>query len=147
MEVADAFMENISRLRNRYADREVVRVFYQIWNEPVITLGGDHLISKLITDCGGVNIFADVSSLAPRVSIESVLERDPEAIITGGMGDQRPAWLDEWKRYDFLSAARNEHLFHVHPDLVQRHTTRLADGMRILCEQIDTVRRQRARNE
>ncbi len=143
--VADTFMRRIDDLRTRYSNRSPVTVFYQVWNEPLITLGGDHLISKLIAGCGGVNVFAGLSALAPRVGVESVLERNPEAIITGGMGTRRPEWLDEWKRYEFLRAAADDNLFHVHPDLVQRHTTRLAEGMQALCEQIDTVRRRRAR--
>lgn len=141
--VAESFMRRIRDLRSRYASRPPVSVFYQVWNEPLITLGGDHLISKLIAGCGGANVFSDLTSLAPRVGVESVLERNPEAIITGGMGERRPEWLDEWKRYEFLRAAANDNLFHVHPDLVQRHTTRLAEGMEALCEQIETVRQRR----
>ncbi len=140
--IAEEFMERISNLRRIYGSREPVRVFYEVWNDPLITLNGEHLISKLISGCGGINVFADLPSLAPKISMESVLERDPEAIITGGMGERRPEWLDEWKRFEFLRAVQHGNLFHVHPDLVQRHTTRLADGMATLCEQIDTVRRR-----
>ncbi len=141
--VADDFMHRITALRARYAHRDPVTVFYEVWNDPLITLNGEHLISKLLTGCGAVNVFAELASLAPRVSVEAVLERDPEAIITGGMGDRRPEWLADWLRYDFLRAAARDNLFHVHPDLVQRHTTRLADGMAALCELVETARGRR----
>ncbi len=141
--VAADFEARIDSIRRLYSKRDIVPVFYQVWHDPLITLSGDHLISKLITGCGGRNVFDDIDALAPRVGVEAVLARDPEAIITGGAGNVRPEWLDEWHRYGFLLAAKRDNLFHVNPDIVQRHTTRLADGMAALCEIIDTARRRR----
>lgn len=141
--VADRFMQRILELRSRYSGRDPVAVFYEVWNDPLITLNGEHIVSKLLHDCGAYNVFGDLATLAPKVSVEAVLARDPEAIITGGMGDKRPEWLDDWERYDFLRAVRHDNLFHVHPDLTQRHTIRLAQGMEAMCESIETARQRR----
>ncbi len=137
---ASAFTEAIARTRSSFSTRSTVRVFYQVWNEPVITLGGQHMLSALISDCGGVNVFQAVAELAPTVSVESVLERDPDVIIASGESESRPPWLDAWKRFEFLRPVRRHALFHIDPNLVQRHTTRLADGFARLCELIDAVR-------
>ncbi len=139
-EVATRFTVEIEATRARYASRATVRVFYQVWNGPVITLGGGHMVNALIADCGGSNVFASTPGLAPTVSVESILERDPDAIIASGEGAARPAWLDEWGNYPFLRAVGHGNLFHLDPDLVQRHTIRIADGMRQLCELVDTAR-------
>jgi len=130
----------LGALRERYAHRAPIRVLYEIWNEPLQTINGDHLISQVLTLCGGRNIFADVATLAPRVSIESVLVLAPEAIIASGMRDSRPQWLDDWRRYPQLPAVRNEGLFFVHPDLLERPTARVLQGAHTLCEQLDTLR-------
>ena len=130
----------LAELRLRYGSRTPIRVLYEIWNDPLQTINGDHLISQVLRLCGGRNIFADVASLAPRVNIESVLVLAPEAIVASGMSDSRPQWLDEWRRYPALPAVRNNGLFFVHPDLLERPTARVLQGAQSLCEQLDTLR-------
>ncbi len=132
--------EELNILQSRYIGRKRLGVFYQIWNEPLQTVNGDHLISEVIALCGGRNIFSDASSLAPRISIESVLLRDPDAIIASGMGEARPEWLDQWRSYPSLLAVRNNALFFINPDLVQRPTARVLLGAQRLCQQLDTLR-------
>jgi len=103
-------------------------------------VNGEHLISEVIALCGGRNIFSDASSLAPRISIESVLSRDPDAIVASGMGEARPEWLDQWRNYPSLSAVSNGALFFINPDHVQRPTARVLLGAERLCQQLDTLR-------
>lgn len=130
----------LATLRARYSRRSPVKVLYEIWNDPLQTINGHHLISQVITLCGGRNIFADVSSLAPRINIEAVLARAPEAIVASGMRDSRPHWLDDWRRYPDLPAVRDNGLFFIHPDLLERPTARVLLGAQSLCEQLDTLR-------
>ena len=140
---AAAFRQRLERLRDRYADAAPVTLFYEIWNEPLQTLGGDQFVSHVMRVCGGRNIFADAATLAPRVSIESVLARDPQAIVASGRGDTAPPWLDDWREWPGLTAVKNDHLFFVPPDLMNRPTARMLDGARQLCEKLDSVRRDR----
>ena len=133
------FREQLEVLRNRYKDSAKVSVFYQVWNEPLISVGGDELINDIINLCGGSNIFADLG-LAPKVSVESVLERDPALIIASGMDIARPEWLDDWLRWPQLQAVAKDALFFIPPDLVQRHSLRVLSGALQMCAQIDSVR-------
>ncbi|GAB3278383.1 cobalamin-binding protein [Parahaliea aestuarii] len=135
-----AFEEKLARLRENVATGPARRVFYEVWNQPLQTINGDQYLSDVITLCGGRNIFADSPHIAPRISVEAVLARDPEIIIASGMGDARPEWLDDWQAYPHLTAVRNKALFFIHPDLLQRPTTRLLDGAQTLCEQIASQR-------
>lgn len=144
--VADAaasrFEQRLSALRGRYASQREVSVFYEIWNQPLMTVGGDHLITAVISLCGGKNVFSGLTQPAATVSQEAVLRADPEAIVASGMGEQRPDWLDDWKRWKQLRAVRREHLFFIPPDLLQRHTPRVLDGAEQLCAALDNVRAQ-----
>lgn len=142
-EAARAFRERLAALRARHADRPPLDVFYQIWNDPLMTVNDDHVIADVIRGCGGRNVFADLPALAPRVSVEAVLERDPEVIVASGMGDARPEWLDAWRHWPGLDAVRRGNLFFVPPDILQRHTPRILDGMARMCEQLERVRRAR----
>ena len=131
---------NIGELQNRYGKRSSLSVLYQVWHEPLQTLNGKHLISSVIRLCGGHNIFADALSLAPKISIESVLQRDPDVIVASGMDIARPEWLDLWLDYPSLTAVQNQALFFIHPDHIQRPTARLLLGAQALCRQLDSVR-------
>jgi len=140
---ATVFRDGVEALRRRYAGRSPVRVFYQIWDSPLMTVGGEHLISSVIELCGGRNVFADQAALAPAVDVESVLVRDPEAVVASGMATERPEWLDAWRRWPGLSAVRFDALFLIHPDLIQRPTPRILEGAEQLCADLDRVRARR----
>ena len=130
----------LNALHRRYGEKRSLSVLYQIWNDPLQTVNGEHLISEIIALCGGHNVFGDASSLAPRVSIESVLLRDPDAIVASGMGEARPEWLDQWRAYPSLTAVADEALFFVNPDHLQRPSARIVLGARSLCQQLDQIR-------
>ncbi len=138
--VADRFDREIAELRTAHASGERISVFYQIWNSPLQTVNGEHMISQVLSLCGGANVFADLPQLAPQVNVEAVLERDPRAIIASGMDESRPEWLDAWRKYPSLRAVQSGALLHVHPDLVQRPTARIALGARSLCRQLAAFR-------
>lgn len=140
---AGEFRQRLARLRQANADKPRVRVFYQIWKAPLMTVGGPQIISDAIRLCGGENVFGQLSQMAPTVSIEAVLQADPEAIIATGMGDARPEWLSDWEKWTQLTAVRRKNLFHINPDIMQRHTPRLLDGTDQLCRLLDTARSRR----
>jgi iron complex transport system substrate-binding protein len=132
----------IARLRNRNrSNAPPLSVFYQIWNAPLQTVNGEHLISEVIALCGGYNIYSTQPLLTPHISLESLLATDPQVIVASGMGESRPEWLDDWRRYPSLQAVQHNTLLHVHPDLIQRPTARIVLGARSLCTQLEEARR------
>lgn len=141
-ENARAFTQRLAGLRAEYSDQSPVSVLYQVWNQPLQTLNGEHLVSDVIRLCGGRNAYADAEPIAPKINMESVLARDPQAIVASGMGDKRPEWLDEWKEWPGLTAVKQNNLFFVPPDLIQRHTFRILDGAELLCGHLSTARRR-----
>lgn len=137
---ADDFRAGIEALRQRHREAAPVRVFYQVWDEPLMTVNDKHLISQAMALCGGDNVFGGLPRLVPRISEEAVLGADPEAIVAGGMGEENRDWLDAWERFEELSAVRRDNLFFVPPSLIQRPTPRLVEGARILCDHLETAR-------
>jgi iron complex transport system substrate-binding protein len=137
---ADAYQQKLDALRSRYRQQAPITVFYQLWPAPLMTVGETQIITQVIALCGGVNIYGRLRARVPVVSLESVLTANPEAIIAAGMDAARPEWLDDWRRWPRLQAVRRGNLFHLHPDLIQRHTPRLLDGAEILCRQLDDAR-------
>lgn len=128
------YLEDLQALRQRYQQAKPVSVLYQVWYEPLQTLNDEHIISDVIRMCGGRNIFGDAQTLAPKISMEAVLVRDPQVIIASGMGEARPDWLDNWRKWPNLSAVKNERLYFIPPDIIQRHTPRILLGAKAMCE-------------
>ncbi len=135
-----AFSERLAELRSRYGGRHKIRLYYQLWNEPQMSVNDEHLISDVIRLCGGENILADAVPLIPKVSIEVVVRRDPEAIITTGMAAERPEWLEDWQRWPSITAVKLGQLYYIHPDLLHRHSPRILDGADQMCRYLDQTR-------
>ena len=135
---ATAFRTRLQRLRDTYQKRRTVRVFYQIWRSPLMTLNGAHLVSSALQLCGGENIFAGLPQLAPTVSIEAVLKADPEVIIASS-GEQEDI-LTAWRRFPKLKAVARGNLMTVDGDMMNRAGPRILDGTEALCRQLDAAR-------
>lgn len=137
---AKAFRTGVAALQNRYAKAAPVTVFYQVWEEPLMTVSNQHLISEAIQICGGVNVFGDLPALAPHISREAVLEKNPLVIVAGGMGEDSPQWLTPWKKFTSLQAVQKDNLFFIPPSSLQRPTPMMLTGTRTLCRHLETAR-------
>jgi len=146
---ANIFRQRLHQLGKRFAFLPTVPVFYQIWHQPLSTIGSKQITNDVIRLCGGQNIFSHLATAAPQVSLESVLKANPEVIIGSGSStsmageDRRPPWLDEWRRWPALIAVQRDNLFHINPDLLFRPTPRLLDGTEQLCKQLQIARSRR----
>jgi iron complex transport system substrate-binding protein len=124
----------------RYAGPPV-RVFYEIWPRPLMTVSNAHVISEIIGLCGGVNIFGALPSLTPEVSREALLAARPEVVLGGSSADTMQQFAARWAGLppplDSLPAYR------ISPDLIQRPTPRLLEGARLVCAHLETVRAAR----
>jgi iron complex transport system substrate-binding protein len=128
-------------LRARYAKRPVVRTFYQVWDKPLYTLNGQHIVSDALRLCGGENIFARLAVTAPVVSIEGVLQENPEAVFA--TAEKNYGGVNLWKPYPTLSAVRNDNLFTIDGNLLNRAGPRMIAGAEQLCEKLEIARSHR----
>lgn len=140
---ASNFRQRLNALQSANASKPKVRVFYQIWKSPLMTVGGPQIISDAIRLCGGDNVFGNLTKMAPTVSVEAVLATNPEAIVATGMGEARPEWLSDWDKWTGMTAVKRGNLFHINPDIMQRHTPRILDGAEKLCAHLDVARSRR----
>jgi len=139
-QVAGDFRGRIARLRQTYAQRIPVKVFYQVWPQPLMTVGGPHVITDVLNLCGGRNIFSSLLSPGPTVSTEAVLAAAPRLIIGGAAEGGDAASLAIWKRWPSLPAIKHQGLLVLDAALITRHTVRIAEGAEQLCRAIDAAR-------
>lgn len=138
--VAAALREELRRLAAQYSTRRPVRVFYQISERPLMTLGGRQFVSDAITLCGGRNVFGDSPLMAPLVNVEAVLAADPEAIIIAKADASDTSWQAFWRRFSGMRAVQAENLYTVPMNEMHRHGPRAVGATRQLCRHIDDAR-------
>ncbi len=136
---AAKFRARIAALRERYRGRSPVRVFVQIDDVPLYTVGGPHIITEILRLCGGENVFADSGAQALPVDLESVLARAPEVIFSTDTNAPAPYWA----RFGELTAVARGNLYQSNGDLLARPSPRIADGAADVCARLDEARAKR----
>lgn len=124
------YSTRLAALQVRATQKLPVSVFYQVWDRPLMTVGGTHWISDALALCGARNVFADLRAASPVVSREAVLRRAPELIVSGS---DAPDVRRQWQHFASLPAVKNNAFVRVDADLLHRPTPRLLDGVAELC--------------
>lgn len=143
LKAAKDYLDGLGDLRKQYAGRPPISVFFQISRHPLFTVNGKHPISQAIKLCGGRNVFANLDTLAPSVSLEAVLKRNPEVIVAAGSASKDAHAMLRWLRWTDLAAAQYTNLYLIDGDLISRSTPRMLKGMTKLCADLDEARANR----
>lgn len=134
------FRAELAQLRNRYQQQSPLTVFYELWDDPLSTIGAKAWPARALEVCGAVNIFADASSPYPQVSAETVLSRQPQLILQPVSANE-PRQLVAWQQqFGALSAVRLQQLAQPDADLLHRATLRTLQGVQQLCQQVEQSR-------
>lgn len=130
-QLAAQLRQRLAELRQRYQRAEPLRVFYQVWNQPLYTVGGGQIISDALSVCGARNVFDDLKLPAPQVSIESVLQRNPQLILAA---DQ--VQLDAWKAWPQIAAVAEGRLQIVPDKGLERPSGQMIEAIAKLCQSV-----------
>lgn len=139
---AHSYKSRLQTLRARQQPETKLDVLYQIDLQPIYTVNHQSPISEAIELCGGHNVFADLPQLAGIVSVESVLARNPDAIL---FPDELKTDVVEkqWRRWPMLKAVQHHALYSINDSLLARASPRMLDGIENLCL---VMRQARAKN-
>lgn len=139
-QVANRFEQDLAKITAQYQSRKPVKVFYQLWSKPLMTISGDSWISQFISRCGGVNVFKDADSPYPKISTENVLLTGAEVILVPEDKNTRGHELYNWQHWQLLPAVKNNHIYHPDAKVLHRPTTRVLAPMKDVCEFINNAR-------
>lgn len=141
---ADALDAQIARLRKHYGERPPVRVFYQVWAQPLMTLNAHSLISDVIRLCGGINVFGDQPMQVPMPSAEAVLAARPQVLVTSvgepGPDGRPPDPLAPWRGLNAFEPLRRHAVIGLPVDEITHASPRILPAAQRLCEALDRVR-------
>jgi len=139
--VAQKMRNKLADLRRNNTHKTRVDYFYQVAARPLYTINKRHIISRGLEICGGHNVFSDLPSLAPQVSLESVLLANPQVMIAPENPGDPPA-LDVWQDWPRLRAVQNKNLLYLPADGISQATPRLLDSIDLACKLLDEVRKK-----
>lgn len=136
--LADRIARGLAAVSRATEGRPRVRVYYHAWPDPPMTIGGGSFIDSLLTIAGGANVFGDIETAAPRVSLEAIIDRNPERILVPAAREalhRRPnlAARRGWERIPAVAAGRISTLDR---DVVSRLGPRVAEAAWSIAEEL-----------
>jgi len=134
-QLAARMRRQLAELRREFQRDPPLRVFYQVWERPLYSIGGRQIISDALHACGATNIFADLALPAPQVSLEAVLARDPEVILVS-----QPEQVAAWQAWPQLAAVRAGQVWAVPDRGLERPSPQMFGATRRLCELLHRAR-------
>jgi len=137
----------LASLEQKYARGEKLSVLLEVWNRPIYTVGGTHMMTDSLRLCGASNIFGDLAQKGPAVELEAVIARNPQVIVAVAPTGVSREWLDDWKRFPNLQAVRNAALVPYEDARLSRLGPSALGGTEALCELIDQIRRRPGRSD
>ena len=131
------YENRLAELTKRYSRKKNITVFFQIGSYSLITINHESWINQAMTLCGGKNVFAHATLAAPEVTWEAVVQANPQVIISDVINSD---WTSRWAKWSVISAVKNKKLYSIHPDVIERASPRLLDGVEQMCEAIEQAR-------
>jgi iron complex transport system substrate-binding protein len=122
------------------------RVFLQVGEAPIVTVGKGSFGNDLIRLAGGENIAGQEKQMYPRIGIEEILKRAPEVILVSSMnpdGDYEKV-IREWKRWKTIPAVKRNRVHLIDSDLVDRPAPRIIEGLEQMARLFHPERFKRA---
>jgi len=124
----------LAALSHMYEGGRHPSVLLQVWNHPIYTVCGTHLISDALRLCGARNVFGDLRDLGPAVDIEAVVARNPDIIVAAAPPGAGPEWLADWRRFTTLRAVRNDNLITFDDQRLTRLGPSVVSATEALCK-------------
>lgn len=139
---AHMLRHNVQNLRQRHQHKKKIRVFYQVWDTPLMTLNRNSFITHVIELCGGVNVFADLPTVSSQVSLESVIAAKPEVILISEQRTKAYTELKRWQEVKGMHAVQVGNVYPIDASALSRPTPRLYQGAHQLCQVLDKARQK-----
>jgi iron complex transport system substrate-binding protein len=103
---ADSVLATLDSVRKATAALPRPRVFWHIWDQPIITIGGGSYLDELLSVAGGENIYGDMSAASPPVTLEDIVRRDPDVVLAGPINAARLAADPRWQAVPAVASGK-----------------------------------------
>ncbi len=136
---ARKYRNSLQELKKRYHIDQPVRYFYQLSEQPIITVAQGKWPSEVFEFCGGVNVFAQSPAPYPQVSSEQVIVNNPDVIFTSEHAIKNGNMWQAWRSQ--LTAVENKHVWQLNSDWINRPTPRTLKAIEQVCNYLESARK------
>ncbi|WP_028763130.1 cobalamin-binding protein [Shewanella colwelliana] len=137
-QVAFDYLTSLQQVRQANASKAPIKVFYQLWSTPLMTVAQGSWIQQIIDVCHGDNVFNDAENAYPQVSLEAVLLKQPMVILQSQ--DEGNIKGIDWSTWQEIPAVKQQHIYQLDADLLHRAAPRAILGVEALCQALDKAR-------
>ena len=132
--LVEILQKRLNNITSQICHKNKPRVFFQLGLEPVITAGKGTLINEVIERAGGINVAGHDTANYPRYSAEGIMGASPEIIIFAPMiNDKKFAAVKRfWQRFGEIPAVKNNKIYPIDADLINRASPRIFDAVEIM---------------
>ena len=133
--VTKAMEEKENEITEKIKDAKKVKVFYEIWHDPLTAAGPGSFMDQLINLAGGENIAKDAQGEYPQFDVEQLIERNPDVYLTAQ--DLKEKTVDSIKArpgYANINAVKNDRIYLLDPNIVLRPGPRIVDALEIVAK-------------
>lgn len=129
--------KRVAAVRTKLATAEShPRVFYEVYSEPLMTVGALGVVNELITIAGGRNVAGDIRKDFPQFGLETLIQKDPEVYIASTGSMATPDAISKRAGWQRLSAVRAGRVHVIDENILNRPGPRLVDGLEELARLI-----------
>lgn len=139
-ELVEAMNNKKNEILEKVKGQEEVKVFYEIWHDPLMAAGKGSFMDELITLAGGKNIAEDAEGAYPQYDLEQLVERDPEVYLTAqDMPDKTVESIKVRPGYEDISAIKNDRVYVFEgneANVVSRPGPRIIEALEVVAKAI-----------
>jgi len=134
--IAMQLRQQVAVIQRRIQGSVPVRMLYVLNSQPLITVGPGSFIDQLIRMAGGTNVAAKSATPYPRLSMEAVLQEDPEVLVfpVGKAEGISESEQQTWRQWTTMTAVKQGRLHQISADWLNRPGPRIARGLDALAE-------------
>jgi len=119
-------------------DDERIKVFYEVWDAPLMTAGPESFTGQMVSLAGGINIFSDVQGDYPQISSEELINRNPQVILSSDThGDKLSLEaMKEREGWSNIDAFKNNRVILLDGNIVSRPGPRVINAIEMIAQSL-----------
>ena len=132
-EIIKTVKNEISKLKNETTNKNKEKIFWEVGANPIFTVGNKSFVNEYNKYINGINVFENIDMRYPNISIESVIEKNPDIIMLVNMGDVSEQEIVKWNKYKNITAVKNNKIYLLEAnDIFTPTPKRFLNGIKIL---------------
>ena len=132
-QIIDDVKKEISNLSNKNKNKNEDKIFWEVGANPIFTIGNQSFVNEYNKYISGINVFKNIDMRYPNISVEAIVEKNPDIILLVNMGDVSSQEIIKWNKYKNISAVKNNKIYLLEAsDIFTPTPKRFLNGIKVL---------------